>query len=80
MEVVDGAGVFHKKGCLNCHLISGNGGRRGPELTRVGDKLSHQDLVIRIVNGGTNMPAFGNILKPDELVAVVTFLESRKKP
>jgi ubiquinol-cytochrome c reductase cytochrome b subunit len=36
-------------------------------------------MVIRIVNGGTNMPAFGSSLKPQELDALVTFLQSRKR-
>jgi len=38
--------------------------RRGPELTYIADKLTRDNLVIRIVNGGTNMPAFGSSLKP----------------
>jgi ubiquinol-cytochrome c reductase cytochrome b subunit len=37
-------------------------------------------MVIRIVNGGVNMPAFGNALKPDELAQIVAFLQSRKRP
>jgi mono/diheme cytochrome c family protein len=37
-------------------------------------------LVIRIVNGGTNMPAFGPTLKPGELDALVAFLETRRRP
>jgi ubiquinol-cytochrome c reductase cytochrome b subunit len=36
--------------------------------------------VIRIVNGGVNMPAFGNALKPDELAQITAFLQSRKRP
>jgi ubiquinol-cytochrome c reductase cytochrome b subunit len=64
---------------LNCHLIQGFGGRRGPELTYIADKLTRDNLVIRIVNGGTNMPAFGSSLKPEELDALVAFLESRKR-
>jgi ubiquinol-cytochrome c reductase cytochrome b subunit len=36
--------------------------------------------VIRIVNGGGNMPAFGSSLKPPEIDALVAFLESRKRP
>src|SRR5262249_45559356 len=72
--------VFRDRGCLNCHLIDRIGGRRGPDLTYIGDTLSQSDIVIRIVNGGVNMPAFGNTLKPDELNALVAFLQSRKRP
>jgi ubiquinol-cytochrome c reductase cytochrome b subunit len=36
-------------------------------------------MIIRIVNGGTNMPAFGPSLKPGELDALVAFLETRKR-
>jgi len=32
------------------------------------------------VNGGVNMPAFGNSLKPEELVQITAFLQSRKRP
>ena len=75
-----GARLFHDKGCLNCHLIEGFGGRRGPELTYIADKLTRDNLVIRIVNGGTNMPAFSSSLKPGELDDLVAFLETRKRP
>jgi len=37
-------------------------------------------MVIRIVNGGTNMTAFGSSLNPQELDALVAFLQSRKRP
>jgi ubiquinol-cytochrome c reductase cytochrome b subunit len=79
-SVFEGGRLFHDKGCLNCHLIQGNGGRRGPELTYIADKLTRDNLVIRIVNGGTNMPAYGPSLKPGELDALVAFLETRKRP
>jgi ubiquinol-cytochrome c reductase cytochrome b subunit len=77
--VFEGARLFEEKSCLNCHLIQGHGGRRGPDLTYVADRLSHDDIVIRIVNGGVNMPAFGKSLKPDELAKITAFLESRRQ-
>ena len=73
-----GAELFAQKGCLNCHTIAGAGGARGPDLTRVGARLSRADLTTRILNGGTNMPAYGASLRPDELSALVDFLQTRR--
>jgi ubiquinol-cytochrome c reductase cytochrome b subunit len=77
--VFAGAKLFHDEACLKCHLVAGQGGRRGPDLTYVGDKLRKEDMVIRIVNGGVNMPAFGASLKPDQIDDLVAFLQSRKR-
>ncbi len=76
--IAAGARAFHDRGCLNCHLIEGEGGRRGPDLSRIGDLLTKDQLVIRISNGGKNMPAFAAILRPEELEELVLFLQSRK--
>jgi ubiquinol-cytochrome c reductase cytochrome b subunit len=77
--VYQGAVLFDEKGCLNCHLVHGFGGRRGPDLTYIGDELTQDNMVIRIVNGGVNMPAFGSTLKPQEIDDLVAFLSSRKR-
>jgi ubiquinol-cytochrome c reductase cytochrome b subunit len=79
-SVFEGAKLFHAKGCLNCHLIDQYGGRRGPDLTYIGDTLAESDIVIRIVNGGVNMPAYGNSINPNDLSRLTDFLQSRKRP
>ncbi|MDA8693012.1 cytochrome b N-terminal domain-containing protein [Saprospiraceae bacterium] len=78
-QVLDGAQLFYKKGCLYCHKINEYGGLRGPDLTDVENRLTKSELVIRIVNGGKDMPAFGGSLSDKELNAIIAFLEVDKK-
>jgi ubiquinol-cytochrome c reductase cytochrome b subunit len=77
--VFKGAQLFQERACLNCHLIQGHGGRRGPDLSHIADQLTKDNMTIRIVNGGVNMPAFGATLKPGEIDDLVAFLGSRTK-
>src|SRR4029453_9542136 len=37
---LQGALVFQNKNCRNCHALEGIGGRRGPDLTTVGTRLT----------------------------------------
>ncbi|HEY8965454.1 MAG TPA: c-type cytochrome, partial [Candidatus Methylacidiphilales bacterium] len=74
-----GAQLFQEKGCINCHSLAKNGGRRGPDLTYVGDRLHKDNLTIRINMGGVNMPPYAGSLTADEVRDLVAFLETRKK-
>ncbi|MGB0009172.1 MAG: cytochrome b N-terminal domain-containing protein [Candidatus Sulfotelmatobacter sp.] len=70
--------LFHDKGCEYCHTVNGLGGLRGPNLSDVGNRLTQQQMILRILNGGRNMPAFAGILHPDETAALVEYLKTRK--
>jgi len=75
---LDGAIQFERRGCINCHMIAGSGGERGPNLTEVGARLTPDQLTWRILNGGHNMPAYGTILTPNEVSALVAFLSTQR--
>jgi ubiquinol-cytochrome c reductase cytochrome b subunit len=78
-EVQLGAALFYSKGCQYCHLVSGQGGIRGPDLTDAGDRMTPQQMKTRIYSGATNMPSYTNILRPGELDALVAFLRTRTR-
>jgi ubiquinol-cytochrome c reductase cytochrome b subunit len=80
VPVINGAQLFHDKGCEFCHTVDGNGGARGPNLTDVAKRLTVNDIKIRILNGGGNMPSFAGILTREDLNNLVAFLESRVQP
>jgi ubiquinol-cytochrome c reductase cytochrome b subunit len=37
-------------------------------------------MIIRIINGGGNMPAYGSALNQKEVEQLVSFLKTRKRP
>lgn len=71
-----GALVFQLKQCHNCHSLDGNGGQRGPALDQVAVRLTQDQLIRQVVQGGGNMPAYGKNLSPAETTALVAFLET----
>ncbi len=73
---LQGAAVFQYKSCRNCHSLDGIGGQRGPDLTAVATRLTHDELIRQVIQGGGNMPAYGDQLKPAEVEVLVSFLET----
>lgn len=69
-----GARTYYAEGCQYCHAIAGHGGQYGPDLTDVAKRLSSSEMTIRIYNGYREMPAYRDILSPEEVVAIVAFL------
>ena len=75
-----GALVFQAKQCHNCHALKEQGGKRGPALDRVAVRLTHDQLIRQVIQGGGNMPAYGKNLTPAETTALVAFLETLHPP
>ena len=71
-----GALVFQVKQCHNCHSLADQGGKRGPALDSVALRLTQDQLIRQVIQGGGNMPAYGKNLSPAETTALVAFLES----
>jgi ubiquinol-cytochrome c reductase cytochrome b subunit len=77
--VVEGARLFHEKGCEFCHAYAEQGGRRGPDLTAVGGRMTAEQIALRITNGSQNMPAYARTLSPAQIDALVAFLSTRAR-
>jgi ubiquinol-cytochrome c reductase cytochrome b subunit len=71
-----GALVFQAKQCHNCHSLDDKGGQRGPALDRVALRLTEDQLIRQVIQGGGNMPAYGKNLSPAETTALVAFLKT----
>lgn len=74
-----GAMLFHEKGCEHCHGVNGQGGQLGPDLSAVGKRKSKAQIEHQIHDGGGAMPAFGEVLQPDEIKDLVEFLHAKRK-
>jgi ubiquinol-cytochrome c reductase cytochrome b subunit len=77
---LQGAVVFQGKQCRNCHEVGGVGGQRGPALDDVANRLTYDQLVRQVLQGGGNMPAYGKNLSATEVSALVGFLETMHRP
>lgn len=71
-----GAALFAESGCRHCHSIRNVGGHKGPDLSGVGLRKSKAAIREQIVYGSKVMPAFQDVLKPDEINDLITYLRS----
>jgi ubiquinol-cytochrome c reductase cytochrome b subunit len=69
-----GALVLQNKQCRNCHSLGGQGGLRGPSLDAIATRMTEDQMIRQVLQGGGNMPAYGNALSPAETRALVAFL------
>jgi ubiquinol-cytochrome c reductase cytochrome b subunit len=69
-----GALVLQDKQCRNCHSLDNVGGLRGPALDAIASRLTEDQIIRQVLQGGGNMPAYGNALNPSETKALMRFL------
>ncbi len=62
-----GAIVLQNKQCRNCHALGDAGGMRGPALDGVATRLTQDQMIRQVIQGGGNMPAYGKNLSPAEV-------------
>jgi len=53
-----------------------SGGQRGPALDSIAVRLTQDQLIRQVIQGGGNMLAYGKNLSPAETTALVAFLET----
>jgi ubiquinol-cytochrome c reductase cytochrome b subunit len=71
-----GALVLQNKQCRNCHMLDNSGGQRGPTLDGIASRMTEDQIIRQVLQGGGNMPAYGNALSPSETKALVSFLKT----
>ena len=80
---IETAATVWARYCVGCHIIDGDGGKDGPELSKAGGEHDLETLKSWIVdpeavNPLAEMPAFGDRLSPEQLDAIAGYLASRK--
>ncbi len=75
-----GALVLQEKQCRNCHSLGGLGGLRGPALDSIATRMTEDQITRQVLQGGGNMPSYGNALNPAETTALVRFLLTLRGP
>ncbi|CAG7653288.1 c-type cytochrome [Paenibacillus allorhizosphaerae] len=68
-----------KQSCIACHgdTLDGKGSPK-KDLTKIGAKLTKEQIINQINNGGNGMPGLKDKLKPEEVNAVAEWLAAKK--
>ena len=74
-----GAELFATHGCAYCHGPSGIGGRGGPDLQLVRNRLKKSQISLQIHNGGKGMPAYGDQLSSAQIDDLIAYLRAKRK-
>ena len=74
-----GAELFATSGCVHCHGPAGVGGRNGPDLQLVRNRLNKAQMRLRIHNGGLTMPPFGDSLTSPQIDDLIAYLRAKRK-
>lgn len=72
-----GQDLVGRLNCQGCHALAGQGGKLGPSLDGVGQRLAPEAMKKLLVSPHGGMPNFAH-LKPEELDAVVAYLSGLK--
>ena len=83
--ISQGRTVYNANGCANCHSINGQGGRKAPDLSKVGAGEEHtaEWLAAHVKNPkahnpGSRMPGFEGKISDKDLLALGAYLASLK--
>ncbi len=70
------AEAVYSTSCITCHAADLSGGM-GPELQKVGSRMTADEIGNRIANGGGGMPAFKGNLTDDQINALTQWLAAK---
>jgi mono/diheme cytochrome c family protein len=75
-----GKEVMASSGCLGCHKIGENGGKLGPNLTKIGQRLGPGAVARTLVNPTSPMPSYTTLrkTKPKQFKQLVNYVASLK--